>query len=208
MTETPTDDELVRRAADGDENAITRLLLTHHEPMLRYIDSRLSHALRSKVSAEDILQETFSDVFRGIHRFVPQRSGSFAAWLRTIADNRIRNANRDLTTIKRGGLHQHVSLFAPGATSHELGDALTDLSSLPTLSLEREEVVYAVQTHLADLPSEQRKAMRLRYLEGKGVQQAANEMQRTTGAVRGLLRRAKLALREALGRSSKWFHRK
>lgn len=39
MSETLTEDELLRRTVDGDDHAIRRLLLSHYDPMLRYIES-------------------------------------------------------------------------------------------------------------------------------------------------------------------------
>jgi RNA polymerase sigma-70 factor (ECF subfamily) len=74
--------------------------------------------------------------------------------------------------------------------------------------MERKEVVHAVQANVDDLPSDLRNVLRLRYFEGRSVEETAQQMQRTPGAIRGLLHRAKVALRSALGRSSKWFHNK
>jgi RNA polymerase sigma-70 factor (ECF subfamily) len=54
------------------------------------------------------------------------------------------------------------------------------------------------------LPDDQRDAIRIRYLEGKSIDETAAELGRTTAAVNGLVRRAKGALRSALECSSRW----
>jgi RNA polymerase sigma-70 factor (ECF subfamily) len=64
------------------------------------------------------------------------------------------------------------------------------------------EAVRAVQVAMAGLSDDYRQAIRLRYLEGKSLAETAELMDRTPGAVRGLLDRAKDKMREALGRAS------
>ena len=66
----------------------------------------------------------------------------------------------------------------------------------------------AIQVGVASLPDDQREAIRLRYLQGLTTQAAADQMERTPEAVRGLVSRAKQSLRTVLGNSSRWFSRK
>jgi RNA polymerase sigma-70 factor (ECF subfamily) len=74
--------------------------------------------------------------------------------------------------------------------------------STPSQSLARKEAVRAVQVAMAGLPEDYREAVRLRFLEGRSVEGVAAEMHRSPGAVRGLIDRAKRAMRETMGRAS------
>ena len=65
-----------------------------------------------------------------------------------------------------------------------------------------------MQVGLASLPQSQQDAVRLRHLDGKSVAETAAALGRPPGAVRGLLQRARKSLRDALGRSSRWFYTK
>ncbi len=58
------------------------------------------------------------------------------------------------------------------------------------------------------LPDDQREAIRLRYLSGRSLEETAAAMQRSPGAVRGLVQRAKQALRGAMVRSTLWLSKK
>jgi RNA polymerase sigma-70 factor (ECF subfamily) len=60
----------------------------------------------------------------------------------------------------------------------------------------------AIRTAMNELPEEYRRAIELRYFDGYSVEETAVLMGRTTGAVRGLVDRARKQLRESLGRAS------
>ena len=78
----------------------------------------------------------------------------------------------------------------------------------PSQSVAVREATQALQVALAGLPDDQRDAIRMRFLDGLSLEETATRMQRTTNAVRGLVHRAKQALRDAMGRSSRWFSTK
>jgi RNA polymerase sigma factor (sigma-70 family) len=89
-----------------------------------------------------------------------------------------------------------------------LVEHLSDHGSTPSGHAARNEAVQAVRVGLAGLPSAQRKAIKLHHLDGRSLDETAAEMERSPGAVRGLLQRARQSLRQSLGRSSRWFSRK
>ena len=61
---------------------------------------------------------------------------------------------------------------------------------------------------LAELPEEYRRAIELRYFDGYSLEETAILMGRTTGAVRGLVDRARRQIRESLGRASHYLSEK
>src|SRR5688572_24848657 len=69
--------DTIRRAAAGDRAALERLLLDHYEPLVAKIAHRLPSSLQSIVAVDDIVQQTYSKVFRCVADFEPRSDDSF-----------------------------------------------------------------------------------------------------------------------------------
>lgn len=206
----PLDDsesDLIRQAVLGDRAALERLLLDLYAPLVRHLTPRLPESLQSVLSIEDVLQETFSQVFTDIGCFKPTTPAAFYAWVTTIADHRLTDARRALRRKKRGGDYQPAHQPATTSSAACLVELLAAEQTTPSQSFAREEAIQAVQLAMAELPADQLQAVRLRFVEGRSADEIAAAMQRTPGAVRGLLDRAKRAMRETLSRASHYFHR-
>ncbi len=85
-----------------------------------------------------------------------------------------------------------------------LAEWLAADGSTPSRGAERDEAAQAVQVALAGLPPDYRRAVRMRYFEGRTVDETAQLMRRSPGAIRGLIDRAKEKLRAAIGRASQY----
>jgi RNA polymerase sigma-70 factor (ECF subfamily) len=198
--------ELIVQAIAGSRLAVERLLLDHYTPLVQHLTPLLPVSLQSVVSVEDVVQEAYSQAFKDINTFHPSTEESFAAWLKVIAENRLRDVIKSLRRKKRGGEHYRVQ----SATDSRLGSAanlaemLSASGSTPSRSLARREAIRAVQVAMAGLPQEYREAVRLRYYEGLSIEEVARAMHRSSGAVRGLIDRAKRAMRDSMGRASKY----
>ena len=202
--------ELIAKATSGDQLTLERLLLIHYAGLSRQVAKKLPRSLQGVVSVEDVLQETFIQAFRDIGNFRPLAEGSFLAWLRSIAENRLRDTIKSLGRKKRGGGFRQVYGLTDeqGSSVADLVEVLSAGSDTPSRSVARREGIRAVQVAMAGLPDDYRQAVRLRYLEGKSISEVAGEMHRSPGAVRGLIGRAKEKMRAALGRSSLYLSRK
>lgn len=206
MSEGDAQQELIAQAIGGDRAALERLLLAHYTRLSRHVTPKLARPFEGLLGADDIVQETFVHAIRDIGKCRCRTERSFAAWLNHIADHRVLDAAKRLKRKKRGGGRARVG-GPPAGTSSSMADLVALLSSdgrTPSQSAARHEAVQAVQVGIAALPDEQREAVRLHHLAGRSIEQTAAAMGRTTGAVRGLLRRANQALREALVRSTLW----
>ena len=83
--------ELLHSLLDGDEDAFVMLVARYEQPMLRLAESMIfNHAV-----AEEVVQDTWIGVVRGIDRF--EGRSSFKTWLFSILVNRARSA----------GSHEH-----------------------------------------------------------------------------------------------------
>ena len=79
----------------------------------------------------------------------------------------------------------------------EAGDAVSRADS-PSTAVMRVERVQAVAAALSRLPADQQRAIRLRYLDGRGLDEIAALMGKSRVAVAGHLRRGLVALRASV----------
>jgi RNA polymerase sigma-70 factor (ECF subfamily) len=203
---TPIDEcaELIERAVRGEQVALERLLLDHYAPLAAHIARRIPATLQSVVGVEDIVQSTFTNVFQSIRAYEVRDDASFLSWLVAIAENQLRDAVRAKKCKKRGGDRVRVQNVTAEERSREIQllDVLIGPDHTPSRSAARREGMQAIRAALIGLPEEYRRAIELRYFDGYSVEETAILMGRTTGAVRGLVDRARRQLREALGRAS------
>ena len=197
---------LVEQARAGDRQALERLLLEYGPTISSHIKRRFPSAIRGVVGVEDILQQTLLHAYLGIGTLKECSRGAFVAWLKTIADMRLVDALRVEQRQKRGGGFRRQRRASESVTGSlvDLVDRLP--GDAPTASglMAKDEAILAIQVAIASLPEEQREAVRLHVLEGNSLEETAAEMGRTTGAIRGLVQRAKQQLAEAMGRASAW----
>ena len=197
--------ELVQLAIDGDRLALERLLLLHASRLCRHLEPRMPGMLQGIVDVDDILQQTFLQVYRDIRLFEPRGQGSFYAWLRGIADNRMFDCVREYKRKKRGGDFKRCHA-APSGSAHvnDVLDAFCTSHGTPSKVVARREAVEAMQLGLADLPSDQHEAIERHCIQGESLEQTANAMGKTPGAIRALIHRGKGKLQEWLDRSAIW----
>ena len=202
----PGDSDLVERAVAGDPLALERLLVREQSVLARRVRSRLPRTLAQTVGVEDILQETYSLVFRHVREFVPVGPGAFGRWVTTIADNVLRNAIEKHRAAKRGGGRAALTGLAPTGQSSvgPLIEVLALYERTPSMSASGHEVAAVVEAALGELREEYREALRLRFLEGLPVAEIAARMGRTESAVHKVCARGLQKLREAMGDISRF----
>jgi RNA polymerase sigma-70 factor (ECF subfamily) len=170
------DRELLTRVAHGDVNAL-RELYDQHAPRAMAIAFRI---LRRAEEAEDIVQETFLEVWRRASQFDPGRGGA-VAWVVTIARSRAIDRLRATATVDRTmeGASTAPDLLMP-----------VEFPS-PGLEVERRRDQVRVADALSTLPAEQRKTIELAYFEGLSQSEIATRTSSPLGTVK---MRVKLAL--------------
>lgn len=188
-----TDDELVKRAREGDNEALEELV-TRYEVRVYNLVFRM---LGNREDAEDALQDTFMNVIRALSRF--EARSSFSTWLYRIA------ANSALTKLrKRGRKDKSESEFleevysvqqqARGQTS------LPDWSSSPDRALLSGEARRVLDEAIEELPEAYRVVFVLRDIENLSAADVAEVLELSVPAVKSRLHRARLFLRNHLSR--------
>jgi RNA polymerase sigma-70 factor (ECF subfamily) len=133
----------------------------------------------------------------------------FEGWLATIAGRQTLNAVDRLRRHHRVvAVQGAVPSTAVRSSWLNLAERFAASSETPSARVAGDEAVQAMQVAVATLPEAQRAAVMLHHLEGKSVDSTAAQLGRSSGAVRGLLQRARHSLRDMMGNSSRWFHKK
>jgi RNA polymerase sigma-70 factor (ECF subfamily) len=163
---------LVVRCQVGDEAAF-REVVEGYGPRLRYYVGKL---LGTSADVEDVLQDVWCDVVRGIPRLADP--GAFPAWLYRIARDR---------AFRRLRRRREPAQFLDGVDV--AGERDDDFSA---------EDAGRVHAALDELAPEHRDVLVLRFLEEMSYESIAEVVGCRVGTVRSRLHYAKRALRRAL----------
>jgi RNA polymerase sigma-70 factor (ECF subfamily) len=194
---------LLTKAIAGDVSALESLLISRHEQLLRYIERSLPANLQSRVSAEDLLQLTYLQVFKSIQSFEPKGPGAFFAWLKTIASRKLIDATRSNKHERQIGQSPAVGSGSMSSYHNLLSKVAQSGAGAGTIAM-ADELRGAFHVALANLPENYRVVVQLRYLEGLPLEEVAERLNITTGAARGLCHRARQAVRDEILRMSRF----
>ena len=164
---------LVVRCQAGDEAAFEELV-ARYAPRLRYFLRKLVEPQPS----EDLLQDVWLDVFRGLPRLVDPQA--FRAWVYRIARDRAFG-------LLRKSKHQEQLLGEIDVPDESAdGDEFSP------------EDAARIHAALDTLPPEQREVLVLRFLEEMSYDEIARVTSQPLGTVRSRIHYGKRALRSAL----------
>jgi len=199
----------VEAAVAGEEPALERLLLRHHKRLLADVAQRIPSDARAAITPEDVAQEAYIVVFRRISEFRPDGEDPFFRWVRRIAEFKLMDMLKARRVLKRGGGRTAVDpeIQDGAGETVRLLEMLAVHSRTPSRSAASHEAALAVSAALERLKPAYREALCLRYVEALPVQEVAQRMQRTEGAVLMLCQRALRKLHDDLGDSSRFLSR-
>jgi RNA polymerase sigma-70 factor (ECF subfamily) len=176
------DRDIVQRMSDGDAEALGALYDRHARSMY----SLALRIVRDRAAAEDVLQETFAQIWRQAARFDVNR-GSVVGWLLTVT------RSRALDRLRRA----RVSL--PTADPELVARELPDQAPGVEVELLSAEQAARVREALAALGDDQRVPLELGYYEGLSQSEIAAKLGVPLGTIKTRMRQALRRLREALG---------
>jgi len=180
------DKQLVRAIVDRDADAISELF-DRFSGMLTALSLRI---LNDPADAEEILQETFLQVWNQAVRYDPKRS-SVSTWLVLISRSRSIDRLRS----------RQVKLRTASAARQENPDIHTSPKGVGNVLMQERR--RRLEEEMAKLPSEQRQVLELAFYGGMTQSEIAEQTRIPLGTVktRTLLAMKKLrqALREEIG---------
>lgn len=181
----PTDEALLLRGRDGDEDAF-RVLFDRHAELLRaHFDRGLPPYVRRKVSVADLVQETRLVVVERCREFEDRGGGSFLNWLMGIARMKLREfLRRHVGTAKRA-TGREVSRGRRPDTEQALARGPS-----PSEHAIASETAERARAAFAKLPEDYREILRLVREEGGSLGEAGERMGRSREAAKKLYARA------------------
>ncbi len=205
MTSAPDDAELVAALRRGDERAFVGLVDELSGPLIRLA---LAH-VPSRAIAEEVVQDTWVGVIRGLDRF--EGRSSLRTWIFQILLNNART---------RGKREQRTLPFSALGRAEEGGDPAIDADRFqgrrgeypghwarppaewdsPEVRLAGEDARRVMLDAIAALPERQREVLALRDIQGYSAAEACNALELTETNQRVLLHRARSKVRAALER--------
>jgi len=184
------DVRLMLQVRDGDAAAFTELVLRYQNRLLTILE----HLVGSREQAEDLAQDVFVRVFKARQRYEPE--AKFSTWLFTIANNVASNALRSRSRRREVGVPEGNGADSAPLSLDQLAKAASGF--MPTRALDRAEQAEMVRSAVAALNERQRMALLLAKFEGMSYQDIAQSMGLSVQAIKSLLSRARVNLKESL----------
>ena len=194
MTTNPTlsavevDEVLVKRAQQGDTAAFDELVRRYTSIVYRV----LYKILRHEEDTQDALQDTFVSAYRALPRF--RQDARFSTWIYRIATNaalmKARARKNNLVSL------DHPTEDPDAQSAWEL----PDWSATPDEEIMTGETRRIMEDAIQALPAEQRAAFVLHDIQDLSSAETAQAMGITVSAVNSRLHRARVFLRDRIGR--------
>ena len=178
------DPEWIKKAANGNEEAFTQLVNQYKG----YLMATILPIVRDPGEAQDVLQETFWQIYRTLPNY---RGGSLKFWLARIATRKAIDCCRHRE--RRG---RELLSASPGALSPEAAQSAEE-EYLGYVAVNR------LDSLLHDLPPPYRATMAAYLLEGKSYRQLADEAGVSVKTVESRLYRARKMIRDSLKEGSR-----
>ncbi|MFO7565814.1 MAG: sigma-70 family RNA polymerase sigma factor [Enhygromyxa sp.] len=188
------DRRLVRRLKQGDERAFQELVHTYQDRIFGLVFRMIGN----RQEAEDIAQEVFISVHRGIANY--RGEGRFYTWLYRIASNTCKNRIKYL----KGRNFHRASDIDETPAAHTQGDDGGPVHSLqsvvpgPEATVVGNRLERAIQHEIAQLEPEHRLLIVLRDIQGLSYAEILKITGLQEGTLKSRLHRARLALKVRL----------
>jgi RNA polymerase sigma-70 factor (ECF subfamily) len=183
------------RSSAGQEESFRLLFDRFYWPLFRFFERRGF----STEECQDLIQETFLRVFRGIENF--RGEARWEHWLFRIAANTAAKAVRYRGTAKRAG--REVPLESdegdespPAVSGGRSGGAEVPAALRRLLGKEAKELLSQA---VADLPAQMRRCVRLRVFQDLDYEEIADILQISPSTVKVQLFKARKRLQSELG---------
>jgi len=171
-----SDEQLVGRVGAGEVSAFSSLY-ARYAPRIQALLLKL---LKNRQQVDDVLQETFWQVWRSASDYDPARATA-AAWMLLIA------RSRAIDAIRREARTKVPTLSSDPVVRHD-----------PSLAIQALELAENIRSAILQLDPNQQQAIYLSYYCGLPQQMISHELQIPLGTVKTRMRAAMMKLRGIL----------
>jgi RNA polymerase sigma-70 factor (ECF subfamily) len=197
-------DELIERAARGDDAARHQLLTQHRDRLKRMVAIHLDSRLAARVDPSDIVQEAMLDAYRDLSDYLRRRPLPVYPWLRQFAWERLLKWHRDHIRVQKRsvGREERGELGLPEESAVQLAHRLIAAGTSPSRRLIRDELRQRVRAALEATSRRDREILVMRHLEELSAAEIAATLGITERAAKARHTRALERLRGLLGEDS------
>ncbi len=178
---------LLTEARAGSPDALGRALMECRDYLLLAADRKLDAELRRKISASDLVQETFLEAQRDFAGFRSERTEEWLAWLCQILFHNVANAARRYRGAEKRALDRERPLAGGENEAGRLPEVAGDTPSPSARAIAHEETA-ALEAALSRLPEHYRRVLHLRYQEKQTFAQIGATLNCSSESVRKLWR--------------------
>jgi RNA polymerase sigma-70 factor, ECF subfamily len=195
--------DLLARLRAGDERAFEALVETHHGAMIAVARTYV----RTRAVAEEVAQEAWLGVIKGIDRF--EGRSSLRTWiLRILVNTAMGRGVREARSLPFSSLGDEQEPAVEPDRFRPPGAAFAghwngypgDWSSLPEETLLGRETLDVAKREIEDLPDSQRTVITMRDIAGCSAEEVCDVLDISAANQRVLLHRARSKVRAALER--------
>ena len=174
--DTPTNEELLDAARNGDEGALAALVERHRDRLERMVRLRMDRRLQGRVDPADIVQDAYLAVRGKFPQYSADPRLPFFLWLRLEVGQKLVDVHRFHLNTQMRDAGQEVSLHRgalPQVTSLSLAEHLLGKLTTASRAAMRVELKLRVQEALNSMDPHDREVLILRHFEELSNAEAA-----------------------------------
>jgi RNA polymerase sigma-70 factor (ECF subfamily) len=196
------DDDLVRRASQGEEAALAELFARHRNRLRQMIRLRLDRRLQGRVDPSDVLQDAYVDLAAKLPEYADRPAVPLFLWLRMVVGERLLRVHRHHLGAAMRDAGREISLrrgaFPEASSASLAAQLLGRITSASRVAL-RAEMQVLLQEALNGMDPIDREVIALRHFEELTNDEVATVLDLTKSAASKRYVRAMLRLKAALG---------
>jgi RNA polymerase sigma-70 factor (ECF subfamily) len=161
-------DDLVRRAAAGEESAMAELFDRHRDRLRRMVRLRLDRRLQGRVDPSDVLQDAYVDLVERLPEYASRPGLPFFLWLRLVVGERLLRVHRHHLGAALRDAGREISLHQggmPHASSASLAAQLLGRITSASQAAARMELQHLLQEAINGMEPIDREVIALRHFE-------------------------------------------
>ena len=194
----PPTEQLLSQVELGDAAARNALLDRHRQRLKALVAMRIQPGLASRVDASDIVQDSLTEAYTRLPKYLAERPLPFYLWLRELTLERLVDSYRTHAAAQKRSVYREEHLQMPDESMNALAQVFITRSSSPSHRVQRLEMQRRVREVLEELSENDREILVLRHLEQLSVQEIATVLNLTPSAVKVRNLRAMQRLRVRL----------
>ena len=160
--------DLVEKAKAGQPQALGELLQSCRDQLTRIVKFRMDPRLKSRLDADDIIQDSFIEATQRFEDYVQNQDMPFFLWIRFITVQKLFQMHRRHLGAQARDADREISIFAkpqPQATSAMLAAHLLGKHTSPSVAAIRAEQAQRVERALNSMNAIDREILALRRFE-------------------------------------------